>query len=84
VPIEIFTKKHNYLKSNYKKIKVLNGFNCFSRFYQPFLYYKAFPDKIINIHPLYCLNGGKGMYGMYVHQAVVENKELETELRYTM
>jgi phosphoribosylglycinamide formyltransferase-1 len=22
--------------------------------------------------------GGKGMYGMYVHQAVVENKELET------
>ncbi|QBN19463.1 phosphoribosylglycinamide formyltransferase [Flavobacterium nackdongense] len=40
---------------------------------------EAFPDKIINIHPaLLPKYGGKGMYGMNVHQAVVENKEKET------
>lgn len=38
-----------------------------------------YPDKIINIHPaLLPKYGGKGMYGMYVHQAVVENKESKT------
>ena len=40
---------------------------------------KAFPNKIINIHPaLLPKYGGKGMYGMYVHKAVVANKEKET------
>lgn len=40
---------------------------------------KAFPDKIINIHPaLLPKYGGKGMYGSKVHEAVVENKEVET------
>jgi len=39
----------------------------------------AFPNKIINIHPaLLPKYGGKGMYGMNVHRAVVENKEHET------
>jgi phosphoribosylglycinamide formyltransferase-1 len=39
----------------------------------------AFPNKIINIHPaLLPKYGGKGMYGMNVHNAVLENKELET------
>ncbi|MFK5973629.1 MAG: phosphoribosylglycinamide formyltransferase [Flavobacteriaceae bacterium] len=38
-----------------------------------------FPDKIVNIHPaLLPKHGGKGMYGMKVHQAVKENKEAET------
>lgn len=38
-----------------------------------------FPNKIINIHPaLLPKYGGKGMYGMHVHQAVVANKETET------
>ena len=37
---------------------------------------EAFPHKIINIHPaLLPKYGGKGMYGMHVHNAVVENKE---------
>lgn len=40
---------------------------------------EAFPNKIINIHPaLLPKYGGKGMYGMHVHSAVVENKETET------
>jgi phosphoribosylglycinamide formyltransferase-1 len=39
----------------------------------------AYPDKIINIHPaLLPKYGGKGMYGMHVHRAVVENKEPKT------
>lgn len=39
----------------------------------------AFPNKIINIHPaLLPKYGGKGMYGMNVHKAIVENKEKET------
>ena len=37
---------------------------------------KAFPQKIINIHPaLLPKYGGKGMYGMHVHEAVVANNE---------
>ena len=40
---------------------------------------EAFPNKIINIHPaLLPKYGGKGMYGMHVHNAVVENKEKKT------
>ena len=40
---------------------------------------KEFPKKIINIHPaLLPKYGGKGMYGMHVHQAVLDNKEKET------
>ncbi|MDX1830055.1 MAG: phosphoribosylglycinamide formyltransferase [Lutibacter sp.] len=38
-----------------------------------------FSNKIINIHPaLLPKYGGKGMYGMHVHKAVVENKEKES------
>ncbi len=38
-----------------------------------------FPFKIINIHPaLLPAYGGKGMYGHYVHEAVVANHEKET------
>jgi len=40
---------------------------------------KAYPDKIINIHPaLLPKYGGKGMYGDNVHRAVVENGEKES------
>lgn len=40
---------------------------------------RAFPDKIINIHPaLLPRFGGKGMYGLYVHRAVLNAKEKET------
>jgi len=35
-----------------------------------------YPNKIVNIHPALLPNyGGKGMYGMHVHRAVVANKE---------
>ncbi|MGK7397037.1 MAG: phosphoribosylglycinamide formyltransferase [Candidatus Cyclobacteriaceae bacterium M3_2C_046] len=40
---------------------------------------QAFPGRIINIHPaLLPKYGGKGMYGDKVHQAVLENKEVQS------
>ena len=39
----------------------------------------AYPNKIINIHPaLLPKYGGKGMYGLKVHQNVLDNQEKET------
>jgi len=40
---------------------------------------KAYPGKIINIHPaLLPKYGGKGMYGNHVHEAVINAKEKES------
>ncbi len=40
---------------------------------------RYFPDRILNIHPaLLPKYGGKGMYGMKVHEAVKSNGETET------
>ena len=40
---------------------------------------KAFPGRILNIHPaLLPKYGGQGMYGMNVHRAVVEHGEKES------
>jgi len=61
----------NLLKANADFI-VLAGF----LWKLPTTIIEAFPNKIINIHPaLLPKYGGKGMYGMHVHNAVVENKE---------
>ncbi|MDR2498278.1 MAG: phosphoribosylglycinamide formyltransferase [Tannerellaceae bacterium] len=39
----------------------------------------AFPNKIVNIHPaLLPKYGGKGMYGMHVHRAVLESGDSES------
>jgi phosphoribosylglycinamide formyltransferase 1 len=40
---------------------------------------EAFPGKIMNIHPaLLPKYGGKGMYGQYVHQSVINAGEVES------
>jgi len=40
---------------------------------------RSYPNKIINIHPaLLPKYGGKGMYGMNVHNAVIANKEAQS------
>lgn len=40
---------------------------------------QAYPNKIVNIHPaLLPRHGGKGMYGMKVHEAVRAARETET------
>ncbi|PVW15241.1 phosphoribosylglycinamide formyltransferase [Marixanthomonas spongiae] len=45
----------------------------------PEIILKEYPNKVINIHPaLLPKYGGKGMYGSYVHKAVIANKETET------
>jgi phosphoribosylglycinamide formyltransferase 1 len=40
---------------------------------------QRFPNRIINIHPaLLPAHGGKGMYGLKVHEAVLADKKTET------
>ncbi len=40
---------------------------------------EVWPNKIINLHPaLLPKHGGKGMYGLKVHQTVIDNKEAES------
>lgn len=40
---------------------------------------RAYPDRIVNIHPALLPSfGGKGMYGMNVHRAVVESGQTES------
>ena len=42
----------------------------------PLYMIEAYPNSILNIHPaLLPKYGGKGMYGMNVHNAVVENND---------
>ncbi len=54
---------------------VLAGFMLFI----PSFLIEAFPHQIVNIHPsLLPKYGGKGMYGMHVHEAVKAAKETET------
>ncbi len=65
----------NILKTFNPDIIVLAGFLW--KFPENIL--NAFPNKVINIHPaLLPKYGGKGMYGMHVHDAVVANNETET------
>jgi phosphoribosylglycinamide formyltransferase 1 len=82
VPVVVFAKE------DFKNNLVLDKLNK----YQPHLIVLAgfllqfptsiiekYPNQIINIHPaLLPKYGGKGMYGMNVHTAVLENKETET------
>ena len=40
---------------------------------------KAYPNKILNIHPaLLPKYGGKGMYGAHVHESVIANKDSQS------
>ncbi len=65
----------NLLKATKPDLIVLAGFLW--KFPEHIL--EAFPDKVINVHPaLLPKYGGKGMYGMHVHEAVVANNESET------
>ena len=65
----------NLLKDMNPDLIVLAGFLWI--FPQNILH--KFKDRVINIHPaLLPKYGGKGMYGMKVHEAVLEKKELET------
>lgn len=83
IPTLVFTKDE--LNNSSKIIDALKEFNASIVVLAGFLLkipeglVKAYPNAIVNIHPaLLPKYGGKGMYGMNVHRAVVENKELES------
>ena len=65
----------NILKASKPDLIVLAGFLW--KF--PEFILNEFPNKVVNVHPaLLPKYGGKGMYGMHVHQAIIANKETET------
>ena len=69
------TKVHDVLKDYNASMIVLAGFLLKIPLYM----IEAYPNSILNIHPaLLPKYGGKGMYGMNVHTAVVENKDEKT------
>ena len=83
VPSHIFTRHEFYqtdeiiqlLKNLQIDIIVLAGFLWLI----PDNLLKAFPNKIINLHPaLLPKYGGKGMYGDNVHKAIIEAGDLES------
>jgi phosphoribosylglycinamide formyltransferase-1 len=64
-----------YLEQTHADLLVLAGFLWLV---PPYLV-RAFPQRIVNIHPaLLPKFGGKGMYGHHVHQAVLEAGETES------
>ena len=83
IPTHIFNKHEFYqseavvtlLKSLEVDLIVLAGFLWLI----PENLLRAFPNKIINIHPaLLPKYGGKGMYGDKVHKSILENAEEES------
>ncbi|WP_428655455.1 phosphoribosylglycinamide formyltransferase [Runella sp.] len=83
IPVVLFDRKTFYetnkiidiLQNEHIDLVVLAGFMMLI----PEAMVHAFPNRIINIHPaLLPKYGGKGMYGHFVHEAVVEARELES------
>lgn len=83
IPTLIFDK-HTFSKTN-KILELLKKLEIDFIILAGFLWLipenliKAYPNKIINIHPsLLPKYGGKGMWGHHVHEAVVANQENES------
>ncbi len=83
IPVRVFNRQEfyetdkvlNFLVENEISWIVLAGF----LWLVPGNIVDKFTNRIINIHPaLLPKYGGKGMYGLNVHMAVIENKEEET------
>lgn len=82
IPVEIFSKNELLERNVLQKIEkidpdliVLAGFLL--KFPENII--EKYPHRIINIHPaLLPSYGGKGMYGMHIHRAIINNKEKET------
>ena len=82
IPFLVFDKKDFYENMFLKKISLINpkliilaGFLLKI----PENLIKKFNNKIINIHPsLLPKYGGKGMYGMNVHNEVIKNREAKS------
>ncbi|MFP4469345.1 MAG: phosphoribosylglycinamide formyltransferase [Bacteroidales bacterium] len=83
VPVHVFSRKNFYeshqvldvLKDTRIDFIILAGF----LWLVPEYLLEAFSNRIVNIHPaLLPAYGGKGMYGMNVHRAVIEAGEKES------
>lgn len=83
IPHYAFNRENFYKSKLVDEILKLNGidFVVLAGFMwlMPERFVRSFHRRIVNIHPaLLPKYGGKGMYGMHVHQAIVDNKEKET------
>jgi len=83
IPSVVFNRKEFY-ESNYV-LDILTVQNISHIILAGFLWLipgnilSAYPGKILNIHPaLLPKYGGKGMYGMHVHQAVIASGDTES------
>jgi len=81
VPTRVFTKKELFSKEFLNFVIAEGDFVVLAGFLLkvPDELTRAFEGAMVNIHPaLLPKYGGKGMYGMNVHRAVVENREKES------
>ncbi len=81
VPSRVFTKTELFSKEFIDFVVAEGDFVVLAGFLLkvPIELTRAFEGAMVNIHPaLLPKYGGKGMYGMHVHRAVVENREKET------
>lgn len=83
IPSEVFDKEMFYKTDSI--LNMLQNLNIDLLVLAGFLWLipenllKAYPRRIINIHPsLLPSYGGKGMYGKKVHQAILDHKETES------
>ena len=83
IPVVVFDRKTfyetnrilNLLQNDGIDFIVLAGFMMLI----PKFLVKGYTDKMVNIHPaLLPKHGGKGMYGHFVHEAVVEAKDKQS------
>ena len=83
IPVVVFDRKTfyeterilNLLQNEGVDFIVLAGFMMLI----PEFLVKGYPDRMVNIHPaLLPKHGGKGMYGHFVHEAVVEAKDKQS------
>jgi len=81
VPSRVFTKKELFSQEFLDFVKAEADFIVLAGFLLkiPDELTRSFDKAMVNIHPaLLPKYGGKGMYGMNVHRAVVENGEAES------
>lgn len=81
IPSRVFTKKELFTKEFIDFVVAEGDFVVLAGFLLkvPDDLTRAFEGAMVNIHPaLLPKYGGKGMYGMHVHRAVVENHEQES------
>ena len=83
IPHFVFTRQMYYKERVVDEVLKLNGIDFIVlagfMWLVPERFVSNFKNRMVNIHPaLLPKYGGKGMYGNFVHEAVVKNKEKES------